>query len=69
VNTHPELPANIRLRYKLLTMTNTPAYANFATITAVKSFVVQAEGSLNVYLGISMGYTNLASRRMAHFLR
>jgi hypothetical protein len=35
------LPANIRLRWKLMAVANTLAYYITATITAVKNFIVQ----------------------------
>jgi hypothetical protein len=38
------LPANTRLRWKLLTMATTLAYNDTGKITAVKSFMVQASG-------------------------
>jgi len=38
------LPANIRLGRKLMAATNTLAYYNTATITALKRFIVQAAG-------------------------
>jgi hypothetical protein len=38
------LPANIRLRWKGMAVANTLAYYITATITAVKSFIVQALG-------------------------
>jgi len=36
------LPANIRLEWKSMEVGNTLAYYDMATITAVKSFIVQA---------------------------
>jgi hypothetical protein len=36
------LPANIRLKWKSMEVGNTLAYYDMATITAVKSFIVQA---------------------------
>ncbi len=41
------LPANIRLRWKSMAVANTLAYYIKATITAVKSFIVQAAGKKN----------------------
>jgi hypothetical protein len=38
------LSANIRLGWKLMEVANTLAYYDTATITAVKSFIVQAPG-------------------------
>ncbi len=38
------LPANIRLESKGKALANTPAYYAIATITAVKTFKVQAPG-------------------------
>jgi hypothetical protein len=38
------LPANIRLGWKLMEVANTQAYYDMATITAVKSFMVQVPG-------------------------
>jgi hypothetical protein len=38
----PALPANIRLRWKLLALANAQAYYNTATNTVVKYFIVQA---------------------------
>jgi hypothetical protein len=38
------LPANIRLEWKSMEVGNTLAYYDMATITAVKSFIVQAPG-------------------------
>ena len=40
------LPANIRLEWKSMEVGNTLAYYDMATITAVKSFIVQAPGGL-----------------------
>ncbi len=40
------LPPNIRLGWKWQEVANTLAYYNVATITAVKSFIVQAPGRL-----------------------
>jgi hypothetical protein len=39
------LPANIRLRWKSMAVANILAYYVTATITAVKSFIVQATGA------------------------
>jgi hypothetical protein len=39
------LPANIRLGRKLMAVSNTLAYYDTATITAVKSFIIQTPGS------------------------
>ncbi len=36
------LPANISLEWKLIPLSNTPAYYDVAKITAVKSFIAQA---------------------------
>jgi hypothetical protein len=55
------MPKNIRLGYKLPTLANTLAFYNTATITAVKSFIVQAPGVLKT-LGISI------MTLMAHYL-
>jgi hypothetical protein len=38
------LPTNIRLKFKRMALTNTLAYYEMATITSVKSFMVQAPG-------------------------
>ncbi len=38
------LPANIRLEWKSMEVGNTLAYYDMATITAVKSFIVQGPG-------------------------
>ena len=47
-------PIDIRLGWKLITVTNTLAYYDRATIRATKSFILQALGfiqSLQVLLG------------------
>jgi hypothetical protein len=38
------LPANIRLEWKSIEVSNSLAYYDMATITAVKGFIVQAPG-------------------------
>ncbi len=41
------LPANIKLGWNLVKVTNTHAYYNMVTIADVKSFIVQAPGVSN----------------------
>ncbi len=41
------MPANTRLGWKSLTLANTLSYCNAATITIVKSFIVQAPGLID----------------------
>ncbi len=41
-----DLPTNIRLGWKCLTVTNTIAYSGTALIKGVKSFIVQAPAEL-----------------------
>jgi hypothetical protein len=41
------LPANIKLGWNLVKVTNTQAYYDTVTIVAVKSFIVQAPGVSN----------------------
>jgi hypothetical protein len=38
------LAPNVRLGYKRLTVTNTPAYYDTEFITAIKSYTLQAQG-------------------------
>ncbi len=44
------IPANIRLGWKKLTVTNTLAYYDMEVITAVKSFVVEFVAPGSVYI-------------------
>jgi hypothetical protein len=46
----PAVPAKIRQERKWLTVANTLAYYNTATITAVKSIIGQAPGAFTVKL-------------------
>ncbi len=45
------LPSNIRLGWKCMEVTNTRAYYDTATITAVKSLTVQALGYFETFYG------------------
>ncbi len=54
------LPANIRLGWKWMAVTNNLAYYDKATITAVKSFIVQAPGWKRLSLANTLVYYNTA---------
>ncbi len=44
------VPTNISLEFKWMEVENTLAYYDTATITAVKSFIVQASGACTIKL-------------------
>ena len=48
------LPANIRFEWKQTEVVNTLAYYDTATITSVKSFIVQAPGVVAVLVTAAM---------------